>query len=52
VRGRDQGLAGNAVGQDGGAAQSVPVHDGDGCAKVGGDKRRLIPARTTTEDDD
>jgi hypothetical protein len=52
VRGRDQGLARNTVGEDRGAAQAVAVDNGDGRAEMGSDQRRLIPTGTATKDDD
>ena len=41
--GRDQGLAGHAVGEHGRAAEPVGVDDGDLGAELGGDQRGLVP---------
>jgi hypothetical protein len=50
--GRDQGLAGHAVGQDRRAADAVGVDQGDVGAELCGDERGFVPARPTAEDDD
>jgi len=52
VRGRDQGLARHAVGQDCSATEAVAVDDGDSRSQVSSDQRRLIPTGTATKDDD
>ena len=52
LRGGDQGLAGDAVGEDRGAAQPVGVHDGDLGAELGRDQRGLVAARAAADDDD
>ena len=50
--GRDQGLAGHAVGEHRRAAQAVGVDDGDLGAELRGDQPRLVPARPAADDDD
>ena len=52
LRGRDQGLAGDAVGEDRGAAQPVAVHDGDLGAELRRDQRSLVAARSAADDND
>ena len=52
VGGGDEGLGGNAVGEDGRAAETVPVDDRDLSTELGGDESGLISTRATADDDD
>jgi len=52
VRGRDQGLARYAVGEDGGAPQTVAIDNGDSGSEMGSDQRRLISSGAAAKDND
>jgi hypothetical protein len=50
VRGRDQGLAGDTVGEHGGTAKSVAVDNGDFGSEMRGNQGSLIPTWAATNE--
>jgi len=50
--GGDEGLGGDDVGEHGRPADTVGVHDRDVGPELRRDQRRLVPARSPTDDDD